>query len=213
MRSISLTMPIEMKLAHTLTASEASSGEESAAKAGVKAELICAWYCSRSMASSKSGSGALPNIRRTAPMILRPHMRNSETFDVDAEKAMRTTSAILDCSSVWAWLSPLVVTSLATRINMSLMQLIANVVTCHLSGSTWEVAGASLSCLAVPAKPATSSSSRSGRPLPWPLEDSSSPLGRALVIFRTAWKRASQGRVSLRHVWCIQLRIRFIMPS
>ena len=42
MRSTSVTMPVETKVAHTVTASAASSGDESAAKAGVSAELICA---------------------------------------------------------------------------------------------------------------------------------------------------------------------------
>lgn len=41
-RSTSVTIPVEMKEAHTLIASAASSGEESTAKAGVRAELICA---------------------------------------------------------------------------------------------------------------------------------------------------------------------------
>ena len=59
-RSTSVTIPIEMKVAHTLTASAANSGDESAAKAGVKADPICAWYCSSSVASGKSGSAVLP---------------------------------------------------------------------------------------------------------------------------------------------------------
>ena len=42
MRSMSVTIPVAMKVAHTLTASAASSGEESAANAGVRAEPICA---------------------------------------------------------------------------------------------------------------------------------------------------------------------------
>lgn len=57
-----VTIPVETNVAQTLIASEASSGDESAAKAGVRAEPICAWYCSRSDASLKSGSGVLPNI-------------------------------------------------------------------------------------------------------------------------------------------------------
>jgi hypothetical protein len=60
MRSTSVTIPVAMKVAHTLIASAASSGEESAAKAGVRADPICAWYCSRSVTSAKSGSGVLP---------------------------------------------------------------------------------------------------------------------------------------------------------
>ncbi|KAI6766498.1 hypothetical protein HG531_011720 [Fusarium graminearum] len=87
---------MEMKLAQTLTASEASSGEESAAKAGVRAELIWAWYCSSSIASSKSGSGVLPNIFSTSPMIFKPHIRSSKTLDVDAENAIRTTYILGD---------------------------------------------------------------------------------------------------------------------
>lgn len=39
-RSMSVTNPIEMNVAQTLTAADARSGEESAAKAGVNAELI-----------------------------------------------------------------------------------------------------------------------------------------------------------------------------
>lgn len=42
MRSTSVTMPVEMNVAQTLTASAANSGDESAANAGVKAELIWA---------------------------------------------------------------------------------------------------------------------------------------------------------------------------
>jgi hypothetical protein len=61
MRSTSVTMPVAMKVAQTLIASAASSGDESAAKAGVSAEPICAWYCSSSVTSGKSGSGVLPN--------------------------------------------------------------------------------------------------------------------------------------------------------
>lgn len=41
-RSTSLTMPVAMKVPQTLTAAEASSGDESALKAGVSAELIWA---------------------------------------------------------------------------------------------------------------------------------------------------------------------------
>ena len=41
-RSTCVTMPVATNVAPTLTASEASSGEESAAKAGVKADPICA---------------------------------------------------------------------------------------------------------------------------------------------------------------------------
>ncbi len=51
-----------MKVAQTFTAAEARSGEESALNAGVSAELICAWYCSNSRASEKSGSGMVPKI-------------------------------------------------------------------------------------------------------------------------------------------------------
>lgn len=40
MRSTSVTSPVEMKVAHTSTAAEARSGDESAANAGVRAELI-----------------------------------------------------------------------------------------------------------------------------------------------------------------------------
>ena len=40
MRSMSVTIPMAMKTPQTVTASEASSGDESAAKAGVSAELI-----------------------------------------------------------------------------------------------------------------------------------------------------------------------------
>lgn len=61
MRSTSVTMPVAMNVAHTLMASAASSGDESAAKAGVSAEPICAWYCSSKVTSAKSGSGVLPN--------------------------------------------------------------------------------------------------------------------------------------------------------
>ena len=61
-RSESVTNPAAKKVAHTLTAAEARSGDESAANAGVRAELICAWYCSSSSASEKSGSGVEPNI-------------------------------------------------------------------------------------------------------------------------------------------------------
>lgn len=61
MRSTSVTMPVAMKVAQTLIASAASSGDESAAKAGVSAEPICAWYCSSRVTSGKSGSGVLPN--------------------------------------------------------------------------------------------------------------------------------------------------------
>jgi len=61
-RSMSFTKPVAMKVAHTLIATVASSGDESAPKAGVKAEVIWAWYCSSSNASAKSGSGVLPNI-------------------------------------------------------------------------------------------------------------------------------------------------------
>lgn len=61
-RSTSVTKPAAINVPHTLTASEANSAEESAAKAGVSAELICAWYCSSNKASAKSGSGVLPNI-------------------------------------------------------------------------------------------------------------------------------------------------------
>ena len=39
-RSTSVTRPVEMKVAHTLTAADANSGVESAPKAGVSAELI-----------------------------------------------------------------------------------------------------------------------------------------------------------------------------
>ena len=42
MRSTSVTKPVAMNVAQTLTAAEASSGEESAPNAGVRAELICA---------------------------------------------------------------------------------------------------------------------------------------------------------------------------
>jgi putative effector of murein hydrolase len=38
--STSVTMPVAMNVAHTFTASAASSGEESAAKAGVSADPI-----------------------------------------------------------------------------------------------------------------------------------------------------------------------------
>lgn len=40
MRSTSVTMPVAMNVAHTLIASDASSGDESAANAGVSAEPI-----------------------------------------------------------------------------------------------------------------------------------------------------------------------------
>ncbi len=62
MRSTSVTSPVAMKVAQTFTAAEARSGEESALNAGVSAELICAWYCSNSRASEKSGSGMVPKI-------------------------------------------------------------------------------------------------------------------------------------------------------
>lgn len=39
-RSTSVTIPVAMNVAHTFTASAASSGEESPAKAGVSAEPI-----------------------------------------------------------------------------------------------------------------------------------------------------------------------------
>ena len=61
-RSTSVTIPVAINVAQTLTASAANSGEESAAKAGVRAEPIWAWYCSSSEASAKSGSGVLPKI-------------------------------------------------------------------------------------------------------------------------------------------------------
>lgn len=61
-RSTSVTRPVAMKVAQTLTAADARSGEDSAAKAGVRAELICAWYCSSKRASEKSGSGMAPKI-------------------------------------------------------------------------------------------------------------------------------------------------------
>jgi hypothetical protein len=60
-RSMSVTIPVAIKVAQTFTASAANSGEESAAKAGVNADPICAWYCSRREASAKSGSGVRPN--------------------------------------------------------------------------------------------------------------------------------------------------------
>lgn len=41
-RSASVTKPAARNVAHTLTAAEARSGDESAANAGVSAELICA---------------------------------------------------------------------------------------------------------------------------------------------------------------------------
>ncbi len=41
-RSTLVTIPVATKVAHTLIASDASSGEESGANAGVRAELICA---------------------------------------------------------------------------------------------------------------------------------------------------------------------------
>ena len=62
MRSTSVTRPVAMKVAQTSTAAEARSGDESALKAGVSAELTCAWYCSSRSASEKSGSGMVPNI-------------------------------------------------------------------------------------------------------------------------------------------------------
>ena len=40
MRSTSVTIPVAIKAAHTLTASDANSGDDSAVKAGVRAELI-----------------------------------------------------------------------------------------------------------------------------------------------------------------------------
>jgi hypothetical protein len=40
MRSTSVTIPVAINTAHTFTASEANSGDESAAKAGVSAEPI-----------------------------------------------------------------------------------------------------------------------------------------------------------------------------
>ena len=61
-RSTSVTMPVAMNVAQTFTAAEASSGDESALKAGVSAELIWAWYCSSRRASENSGSGVDPNI-------------------------------------------------------------------------------------------------------------------------------------------------------
>jgi hypothetical protein len=42
MRSTSVTIPVAMKVAQTLIASAASSGDESAANAGVSADPICA---------------------------------------------------------------------------------------------------------------------------------------------------------------------------
>jgi hypothetical protein len=60
-RSISVTIPVAINVAHTFTASAASSGDESAAKAGVSADPIWAWYCSSSVTSAKSGSGVFPN--------------------------------------------------------------------------------------------------------------------------------------------------------
>lgn len=61
-RSTSVTRPVEMKVAQTLTAAAASSAVESDPNAGVKAELIWAWYCSSRRASEKSGSGVLPKV-------------------------------------------------------------------------------------------------------------------------------------------------------
>jgi hypothetical protein len=61
MRSTSVTIPVAMKVAQTLIASAASSGDESAANAGVSADPICAWYCSSSVTSGKSGSAVFPN--------------------------------------------------------------------------------------------------------------------------------------------------------
>ena len=60
--STSVTSPVDMKVAQTSTAAEANSGDESAANAGVRAELIWAWYCSSNKASWKSGSGNAPKI-------------------------------------------------------------------------------------------------------------------------------------------------------
>ena len=62
MRSTSVTRPVAMKVAQTSTAAEARSGDESAPKAGVNAELTWAWYCSSRRDSEKSGSGMVPKI-------------------------------------------------------------------------------------------------------------------------------------------------------
>lgn len=59
---MSVTRPVEMKVAQTLTAVEASLGDDSELNAGVKAELIWAWYCSNKRASEKSGSDMDPKI-------------------------------------------------------------------------------------------------------------------------------------------------------
>lgn len=61
-RSTLVTIPVAMNVAETLIASDANSADESAANAGVRADPIWAWYCSRRDASVKSGSGVLPNI-------------------------------------------------------------------------------------------------------------------------------------------------------
>lgn len=75
--SISLVTPDPTKTAQTWIAEATTSGYESAAKAGVKAAAIGAWYCSRSGASSKSIScdapkfcgpeGSLSQEERTSP--------------------------------------------------------------------------------------------------------------------------------------------------
>lgn len=49
-------------MAHTRTAAETISEEESAPNAGVKAAPICAAYCSRSNVPSRSGSGVAANF-------------------------------------------------------------------------------------------------------------------------------------------------------
>ena len=97
-----VTMPVATNVAQTLIAIAASSGDESAAKAGVNADPICAWYCSRREASTKSGSGVLPKSFKIWSRILKPHTRSSITVAVEAENAIRTLSPILPCRAASA---------------------------------------------------------------------------------------------------------------
>lgn len=79
-----------MNVAQTLTAAEANSGVESAPKAGVKAELICAWYCSSKRASEKSGSGVLPKVYL---FMSKEHEIKSMTYQEDLVNKLHSANA------------------------------------------------------------------------------------------------------------------------
>lgn len=64
---VSLTTPDPTKTAHTWIADASTSGYESAAKAGVSAAAIGAWYCSSRSASSKSTSWDAPKFYARVP--------------------------------------------------------------------------------------------------------------------------------------------------